>query len=67
MLGDRQKVFKIMDEYYNMILSMGGSTCGEHNDGRLRAPFLPKVYGNYTKCSARSKKRSTRTARSTPE
>ncbi len=44
-LGDRQKVFKIMDEYYNMVLSMGGSTCGEHNDGRLRAPFLPKVYG----------------------
>lgn len=44
-LGDRQKVFKIMDEYYNTILKMGGSTCGEHNDGRLRAPFLPKVYG----------------------
>lgn len=44
-LGDRQKVFKIMDEYYNMVLQMGGSTCGEHNDGRLRAPFLPKVYG----------------------
>lgn len=44
-LGDRQKVFKIMDEYYDTILKMGGSTCGEHNDGRLRAPFLPKVYG----------------------
>jgi FAD/FMN-containing dehydrogenase len=44
-LADRQKVFKIMDEYYDMVLKMGGSTCGEHNDGRLRAPFLPKVYG----------------------
>jgi FAD/FMN-containing dehydrogenase len=44
-LGDRQKVFKLMDEYYNMVIKMGGSTCGEHNDGRLRAPFLPKVYG----------------------
>jgi FAD/FMN-containing dehydrogenase len=44
-LGDRQKVFKIMEEYYDTILKMGGSTCGEHNDGRLRAPFLPKVYG----------------------
>ena len=42
---DRQKVFKIMEEYYDMLLKMGGSTCGEHNDGRLRAPFLPKVYG----------------------
>ncbi len=44
-LGDRQKVFKVMQEYYDMVLSLGGSTCGEHNDGRLRAPFLPKVYG----------------------
>ncbi len=44
-LGDRQKVFKIMDEYYDTVLKLGGSTCGEHNDGRLRAPFLPKVYG----------------------
>lgn len=44
-LGDRQKVFKIMDEYYEMVLKMGGSTAGEHNDGRLRAPYLPKVYG----------------------
>ncbi|HSE29418.1 MAG TPA: FAD-binding oxidoreductase [Candidatus Saccharimonadales bacterium] len=45
LIGDRQKVFKIMEEYYDMVLKMGGSTCGEHNDGRLRAPFLPKVYG----------------------
>jgi FAD/FMN-containing dehydrogenase len=44
-VGDRQKVFRLMDEYYNMVLDLGGSTCGEHNDGRLRAPFLPKVYG----------------------
>ncbi len=45
-VGDRQKVFKLMDEYYAMVLEMGGSTCGEHNDGRLRAPYLPKVYGD---------------------
>lgn len=45
-VGDRQKVFKIMDEYYEMVLNMGGSTCGEHNDGRLRAPYLPQVYGD---------------------
>ncbi|MGH7196674.1 MAG: FAD-binding oxidoreductase [Candidatus Saccharimonadales bacterium] len=44
-LGDRQKVFKLMEEYYAMVIKMGGSTCGEHNDGRLRAPFLPYVYG----------------------
>lgn len=43
--GDRQKIFKIMDDYYGMVLEMGGSTSGEHNDGRLRAPYLPRVYG----------------------
>lgn len=44
-VGDRQKVYRIMDEYYAMVLKMGGSTGGEHNDGRLRAPYLPQVYG----------------------
>ena len=44
-VGDRQKVFKIIEEYYNMVISLGGSTSGEHSDGRLRAPYLPKLYG----------------------
>lgn len=44
-LGDRKKAFQIMDRYYNMVLDLGGSTSGEHNDGRLRAPYLEKVYG----------------------
>ena len=44
--SDRQTVFKIMDEYYGMIMEMGGSTCGEHNDGRLRAPYLKELYGD---------------------
>jgi FAD/FMN-containing dehydrogenase len=44
-LGDRQKVFKIMDEYYEMVIKLSGSTAGEHNDGRLRAPYLAQLYG----------------------
>lgn len=44
-LGDRQKVFKLMDEYYEMVLRLGGSTAAEHNDGRLRGPYLAKLYG----------------------
>lgn len=44
-VGDRQRVFKIMDDYYDLVISLGGSTAGEHNDGRLRAPYLPKLYG----------------------
>ena len=43
--GDRQTIFKLMDEYYAMVIEMGGSTCGEHNDGRLRAPYLKDLYG----------------------
>lgn len=45
-VGDRQKVFKIIDDYYNMVISLGGSTSGEHSDGRLRAPYLAKLYGD---------------------
>jgi len=44
-VGDRQKLFKLMDEYYHMVISLGGTTSGEHNDGRLRAPYLPEVFG----------------------
>lgn len=44
-IGDRQKVFRLIDEYYTMVIGMGGSTNGEHGDGRLRAPYLEKLYG----------------------
>ncbi len=45
-IGDRQKVFKVIDEYYSMVIKLGGSTSGEHSDGRLRAPYLPSLYGS---------------------
>jgi FAD/FMN-containing dehydrogenase len=44
-LGDRQKAFRLIDEYYKLVISLGGSTSGEHNDGRLRAPYLEQLYG----------------------
>jgi FAD/FMN-containing dehydrogenase len=44
-VGDRQKAFRILDEYYNLVISLGGSTSAEHGDGRLRAPYLEKLYG----------------------
>jgi FAD/FMN-containing dehydrogenase len=43
--SEHKKLFDIVDEFYTMVISMGGTTAGEHNDGRLRAPFLPKLYG----------------------
>ncbi|GAC1388233.1 MAG: hypothetical protein NVS1B7_8380 [Candidatus Saccharimonadales bacterium] len=47
-VGDRQRVFKLMDDYYSVVMKFGGSTSGEHNDGRLRAPYLEQFYGNET-------------------
>ncbi len=44
-VGDRQKVFRLIDDYYKFIISLGGSTSGEHNDGRIRAPYLSALYG----------------------
>jgi hypothetical protein len=44
-IGDRQKAFRLIDEYYKLVISLGGSTSGEHGDGRLRAPYLKQLYG----------------------
>ncbi len=44
-LGDRQKIFKLIDEYHKLVISLGGSISGEHGDGRLRGPSLPDMYG----------------------
>ncbi|HUP26658.1 MAG TPA: FAD-binding oxidoreductase, partial [Candidatus Limnocylindrales bacterium] len=37
-VGDRQKMFKLLEDYYALVMQLGGSTTGEHGDGRLRAP-----------------------------
>lgn len=44
---DRKRMFELMNEFYKMVIEMGGSTCGEHNDGRLRAPYLKRLYGEH--------------------
>ncbi|MGB3023187.1 MAG: FAD-binding oxidoreductase [Candidatus Saccharimonadales bacterium] len=38
-LGDRQRVFKLMDEYFKAVIKMKGSVAGANNDGRLRANY----------------------------
>jgi FAD/FMN-containing dehydrogenase len=43
-VGDRQTAFRLLDEYTKLVLSLGGSTSGQNNDGRLRAPYLPQVF-----------------------
>lgn len=43
-VGDRQKLFKLMTEYYEIIKKYKGAASGENNDGRLRAPLLQDFY-----------------------
>ena len=45
-VGDRQKAIRLMEDYYSLVISLGGSTSGELGDGRLRAPFLKQMYGD---------------------
>lgn len=44
-LGDRQKIFKLMKEYHDIVISLGGSISGQHGDGRLRGPYLSQAFG----------------------
>ncbi len=38
-LGDRQKIFRLMNDYFTVVIGLGGSIAAENNDGRLRTPF----------------------------
>jgi FAD/FMN-containing dehydrogenase len=44
-VGDRQKVFRLMDAYNKLVLELGGSISGAAGDGRLRTPYLEGLYG----------------------
>lgn len=44
-VGDRQKAFRLMDEYHKLVLSLGGTISAETGDGRLRTPYLEGMYG----------------------
>lgn len=43
--GDRQVVFRLMDEYYGLVLAHRGVVSSAHNDGRIRGMYLPKFAG----------------------
>ncbi len=42
-IGDRQKIFKLMDDYYALVVEMGGSVAGEFGEGRLRGSQLTRL------------------------
>ncbi len=42
--ADREKLFRISEEVYQIVAALGGVLSGEHNDGLMRTPYLPKFY-----------------------
>jgi len=42
-VGERQKIFKLMDDYYALVVEMGGSVAGEFAEGRLRGAQLGRL------------------------
>lgn len=43
--ADLIKMNKMADDFYRMVLSLGGSISAEHGDGILRIPYLRKQFG----------------------
>jgi FAD/FMN-containing dehydrogenase len=44
-VGDRQKAFRLLDEYFKLVNGLGGTLSAESSDGRLNAPYLETLYG----------------------
>lgn len=45
-VGDRQKAFRLMDEYYKLVIRLGGTISAGAGDGRLHTPYLEAMYGS---------------------
>ncbi len=41
----RELVAKLSDQVYDLLITFNGSMSAEHNDGIIRGPFLPKMFG----------------------
>jgi FAD/FMN-containing dehydrogenase len=44
---DRAKLEPVMRELIPIVLKYGGTMAGEHNDGMVRGPWLPAVFGQH--------------------
>jgi FAD/FMN-containing dehydrogenase len=41
----RAVVTELAPKVYDLVIKFGGTTTGEHNDGIIRTPYLPKLFG----------------------
>jgi FAD/FMN-containing dehydrogenase len=44
--GDLRLMQQIMDEVVDVVLDLKGTPSGEHGDGWVRTPYIPRVYGS---------------------
>ncbi len=52
----RDRARTILTETVDLVAELGGTLSGEHGDGRLRAPFLERIWGpKLTECFQRTK------------
>jgi len=42
---NRQVILDLAPKVYELVIAAGGTTTGEHNDGIIRTPYLPMLYG----------------------
>lgn len=42
---EREKILRVADEVYDLVLRHGGSITAEHNDGIIRTPYLERMFG----------------------
>ena len=45
-VGDRQKAFRLLDEYNKLVIKLGGTISSEAGDGRLKTPYIEAMYGS---------------------
>jgi FAD/FMN-containing dehydrogenase len=44
--SDRKEILELMPKVYKLIAKYKGSMTGEHNDGILRTPYIPLMFGD---------------------
>ncbi|MFZ2983639.1 MAG: FAD-binding oxidoreductase, partial [Minisyncoccia bacterium] len=42
---NRQAILDLAPKVYELVVKAGGTTTGEHNDGIIRTPYLPMLFG----------------------
>lgn len=42
---NRQVILDLAPRVYELVIKEGGTTTGEHNDGIIRTPYLPQLFG----------------------